>query len=345
MRTKYPCSHPLALNRPMLRGVPLLAVITLGATACTEPDSGMFEFEPFAEAVLRFEQPDSTPLRSYGPNDLKAESPDVGWIADPGTGAVFRFEPLRSDYKQMGLLDRPPAEIERPAKIAVSRNFGVFTFDVGSDQVHLFSPDGEPLRAFDLGFVPSRLEIAQDPIGLVFGSIDRRDERSPRLAVIRTDARGLHPDTLLYAGTHGPAALWKAIASSGELSLDGGESGLWAWSAAVPDTVFEITDSPQARKRVLRSEDQDARGILVDLERGLLWVVRPGEDPNELRYAAYDATEPGTVEAPQAFLGERSTVGFWPWDAVDGTIMGFRSPTPGRHNLASYDMQVPPALP
>jgi hypothetical protein len=245
----------------------------------------------------------------------------------------------------MGVADEPPAEIDRPAKIAVSREFGIFTFDVGTNQVHLFSPDGEHLRAFETGFVPSRFEIVKNPFGLVFGTIDRREEQFPRLTVIRLDALGNRRDTLLHAGTHGPPTLWGAIASSGELSLDGGESGLWAWSAAVPDTVFEITDSPQARKRVLRPQDQDARGILVDLERGLLWVVRPGEDPNELRYAAYDATEPGMVEAPQAFLGERSTVGFWPWDAVDGTIMGFRSPTPGRHNLASYDMQVPPALP
>jgi hypothetical protein len=343
MHMRHPSSHPLSTIWLTLHGFLLLAVVSLSTTACTEPESDTTEFEPFAEAVLRFEQADSTPLRSYGPNDLKAESPDVAWIADPGTGAVFRFEPPRSSYRQMGILDEPPAEVERPAKIAVSRSFGVFTFDVGSDQVHLFSPDGEHLRAFDLGFVPARLEIVRNPIGLVFGSIDKREEGSPRLTVIRTDMRGLHPDTLLYAGTHGPPALWQAIASSGELSLDGGESGLWAWAAVVPDTVFEITDSPQPRKRVLRPEDREARGVLVDLERGILWVVHPGARPEELRYSAYDASEPGTLDAQQAFLGERSTVGFWPWDAVDGTIMGFRRPTPGRFNVASYDMRVPPA--
>ena len=330
----------------LVRGSILLSAgLTLLAAGCTEPESTVLELEPFAEAVLRFEQPDSTPLRAYGPNDLKAESRDVAWIADPGTGAVFRFDPLRADYKQMGVLDEPPAEIEKPAKIAVSRQFGVFTFDMGSNQVHLFSPDGEHLRAFETGFVPARFEIVRRPIGLVFGTIDRRDEQSPRLTVIRTDALGSRRDTLLHAGSHGPPAMWEAIASSGELSLDGGESGLWAWAQAVPDTIFEITDSPQARKRILRPEDRVARGVLVDQERGILWIVRDGEQPDELRYSAYDATEPGTVDAQRAFLAERSTVGFWPWDAVDGTIMGFTRRTPGRHNLASYDMLMPPALP
>lgn len=323
----------------------LLVAMALGTAACTEPESPVLEFTPFAEAVLRFEQPDSTPLRAYGPNDLKAESADVAWIADPGTGAVFRFDPLRSDYKQMGVLDEPPAEIENPAKVAVSKQFGVFTFDVGSSQVHLFSPDGEHLRAFETGFVPARFEIVRRPIGLVFGTIDRRDENSPRLTVIRTDALGNRRDTLLHAGSHGPPAMWEAIASSGELSLDGSESGLWAWSQAVPDTVFEITDSPEARKRILRPEDRSARGVLVDQDRGIMWIVREGEQPDELRYSAYDATEPGTVDAGRAFLGERSTVGFWPWDAVDGTVMGFTRPIPGRYNVASYDMLVPPALP
>ncbi|MCL7966590.1 MAG: hypothetical protein M8857_05740 [marine benthic group bacterium] len=344
MRVKSATSHRSVVR--VVRGSTLLvAVLAFGAAACTEPESHVLEFAPFAEAVLRFEQPDSTPLRAYGPNDLKAESPDVAWIADPGTGAVFRFDPLRADYRQMGVLDEPPAEIEQPAKVAVSRQFGIFTFDVRSSQVHLFSPDGEHLRAFETGFVPARLEITRRPIGLVFGTIDRRDEQSPRLTVIRTDALGSQRDTLLHAGTHGPPAMWEAIASSGELSLDGGESGLWAWAQAVPDTVFEITDSPQARKRVLRPEDRNARGVLVDQERGVLWIVREGEQPDELRYSAYDAIEPGTVDAQRAFLGERSTVGFWPWDAVDGTVMGFTRSTPGRHNVASYDMLVPPALP
>lgn len=337
--SRGPVPRKLILTGPLLTGMALCAA------ACTAPDSVSIEFEPFAEAVLRFEQPDSTPLRSYGPNDLKAESPDVAWIADPGTGAVFRFDPLRSDYRQMGVLDEPPAEIDKPAKIAVSRRFGIFTFDVGSSEVQLFSPEGEPIRAFEMGFVPARFELVRNPIGLVFGAIDRRDEQSPRLTVIRTDALGKQRDTLLHAGTHGPPSLWQAIASSGELSLDGGDSGLWAWAQAVPDTIFEITDAPEARKRILRPEDRIARGVLVDLERGILWVVREGEGQDELRYAAYDATQPGTLDAQEAFLGERTTVGFWPWDAVDGTIMGFTRPTPGRYNVASYDMLVPPSLP
>lgn len=336
-------------NRSRLTGGALswLAIGTiLGSIGCTEPDVESFEFEPFAEAVLRFAQPDSTPLRSFGPNDLKAESPDAAWIADPLLGAVFRFEPRMGDYRQMGFRDEPPAEVDRPAKLAVEKSLGLFTFDVGSRQVHLFTPDGEHIRAFEPGFVPARFEIARDPIGLVFGRIDDRDPRSPRLVVLRTDTRGMNPDTLFHTDSHGPAALWEAIASTGELSLDGSESGLWAWAEAVPDTVFDITDRPGARKRILRPEDRDSRGILADLERQILWVVRAGDQPGELRFAAYDTREPGTVGPDRAFLGERVTYAdFVPWDAIDGTILGLHSPTPGRFSLVSYDMRVPPTLP
>jgi hypothetical protein len=324
----------------------LAVAASVGSIGCTEPEVETFEFEPFAEAELRFAQPDSSPLRSFSPNDLKAESPDAAWIADPGIGAVFRFEPPRDDYRQMGFRDEPPGEVDRPAKLAVEKTLGLFTFDLGSGQVHQFTPDGEPIRAFETGFVPARFEIARSPIGLVFGRIDNRDPQQPRLIVVRTDTRGASPDTLLQPDSHGPPSLWMAIASSGELSLDGSESGLWAWAEAVPDTVFDITDRPDARKRVLRPQDRDSMGILADLDRHILWVVRAGGTPGELRFAAYDTREPGTVGPDRAFLGERVTYSdFVPWDAIDGTIMGFRRPTPGRFMLVSYDMRVPPTLP
>ena len=345
MRVKHTLLRGIVPQRLAREGIPLLVAISLGAVACTEPQSPLIEFEPYAEAVLRFEQPNTSALRSFRPNDLKAESTDAAWIADLLTGAVLRFEPLQGHYRRMGMQDEPPAEIDTPVKIAVSKDLGVFVFDLGSNKVHLFSPGGEHLRAFEPGFLPSRIEITRSPIGLVFGLIDTLNEGSPRLTVIRTDAVGGRPDTLLQRGSHGPAALWEVVASPGELSLDGGESGMWAWAKTVPDTVFEITDSPQARKRILRPEDRAAQGVLIDIERGILWVVRAGDEDAELRFSAYDATEPGTVEAQNAFLGERSTVGFWPWDAVDGTIMGLRSAKAGGYNLASYDMLLPPALP
>ena len=327
-----------------LSGLAVAAIV--GSIGCTEPEVQNYEFEPFADAELRFAQPDSSPLRSFSPNDLKAESPDAAWIADPLIGAVLRFEPPRNDYRQMGFRDEPPGEVDRPVKLAVEKSIGLFTFDVGSEQVHLFTPEGEHIRAFEPGFVPARLEIARDPIGLVFGRIDNRDPELPRLIVLRTDTRGVSPDTLLHPDSHGPPSLWKAIASTGELSLDGSESGLWAWAEAAPDTVFDITDRPGARKRVLRPQDRQSMGILADLDRHILWVVRPGETPGELRFAAYDTSEPGTVSPDRAFLGERVIRSdFVPLDAVDGTIMGFRRSTPRHLLLASYDMRVPPVLP
>lgn len=75
-------------------------------------------------------------------------------------------------------------------------------------------------------------------------------------------------------------------------------------------------------------------------------MVRAGDQPGELRFAAYDTREPGTVGPDRAFLGERVTYAdFVPWDAIDGTILGLHSPTPGRFSLVSYDMRVPPTLP
>jgi hypothetical protein len=321
----------------------LVPAAVLGISACTAPEVESYEFEQYAEAVQRFAQPDSVLLRVYSPNDLKAESKDAAWIVDPGTGAVFRIEPPRGDYRQMGIRDEPPAEIQNPAKIAVSKEFGVFTFDLASNRVHLFSPGGEHLRSFEPGYTPSRFELVRKPVGLVFGLVDRRDEQSPRLTVIRTDSRGQSPDTLLHAGSHGPPSMWKVVASSGELSLDGSESGLWAWAMAVPDTVFEITDDPEARKRILRMDDRMAKGILTDLERGILWVAKEGENPGELVLVAYDAVQPGTMGPEQAYLGERTISDFTPWDAIDGTIMGFSRTAQGRLKLASYDMKVPPA--
>jgi hypothetical protein len=318
----------------------------LGFVACTEQEFETSEFEPFAEAVLRFQQSDSSPLHTFGPNDLKAESPDAAWIADPRLGAVLRFEPPMGDYRQMGIREEPPVEVDRPAKLAIAKNIGLFTFDLASRQIHLFTPEGNHLRAFEPEFTPARFEIAREPIGLVFGRIDGRDPQAPRLLVVRTDTRGMNPDTLLASGSHGPPSLWQAVASSGELSLDASESGLWARAQAVPDTVYDITDRPGARKRVLRPEDQSAKGVLSDLDRQILWVVRDGEKPGELRFAAYDTSEPGTVGPDRAFLGERVTYqDFNPWDAIDGTIMGLSRATPGGYNLVSYDMRVPPTLP
>ena len=324
----------------------LVVPVILGLVACTEPKYETSEFVPFAEAVLRFEQPDSSPLHPFGPIDLKAESPDAAWIADPQLGAVLRLEPPMHDYRQMGLQDEPPGEVDRPAKLAVAKNIGLFTYDVASKEIHLFTPEGMHIRAFEPRFTPATFEISREPIGLVFGQVDRSDPEVPRLVVIRTDTRGMNPDTLLASGSHGPSSLWKAVASSGELTLDASESGLWASARAVPDTVYDITDRPGARKRVLRPEDQSSKGVLADIERQILWVVRDGEKAGELRYAAYDTREPGTVGPDRAFLGERVTYeDFIPWHAIDGTVMGFSRSTRGLRNLASYDMRVPPTLP
>jgi hypothetical protein len=168
----------------------------------------------------------------------------------------------------------------------------------------------------------------------------------PRLKVIRTDLRGLSPDTLLFPGSHGPVALWSVVARGGEVALDAADGGVWALARAVPDTAFEVAGTASGRKRVLRPDDATAFGILTDLERRLLWVVRldPASE-GTIRYAAYDLEAPGTAGPEAAYLGERTTPpGFQPRAAMDGAVIGVRTDRDGQ-KLAAYDMQVPESRP
>jgi len=314
-----------------------------GLTACTGYDDadGALGFELQAEAVQLWVESDSTPLPTSQTSDIEAESRTAVWLTDRTTGGVLRVDPTRLDYRMMGSADHPPDEIVRPWRLAISPEFGLFVFDLSTLRVDHFTPDGTFVQGFEPGFVPSRMDVVEGPIALQFAVVESgRPDSIPRLMVIRTDFTGTNPDTVLSPGTHGPEALWNAVAESGHLALDEGSRGLWAWASVAADTVFEITAGSDGRKRLLRQQDQAPIGVLVDAERQILWLVSPGEG-NRLRFAAYDTRAPGLARPGDAFLGERTPTGFDPSVAVDGVIVGRVASVRSGKKLAAYDMLVP----
>lgn len=326
--------------------VAALALAGLGLGGCTGPDTPQTErFDPFAEATPLWVQSSDSRIDLLLPLDVKAESRSAAWIVEGSTGGLYRFSPPAGDYRAMGALDFPPEEIEKPARMAFSPQFGLFVYDRDSGRIQLLTPDGTPVRDFAPGFPVSRLELTTRPIGLAMAGVATPDSL-PRLKVIRTDLRGLSPDTLLYPGSHGPETLWSAVARGGELVLDAADGGMWALARVAPDTVFELAGTAGDRRRVLRSDDAAAFGILTDLTRRILWVLRfDPETEGAIRYAAYDLDAPGTAGPEAVYLGERSTPpGFQPRTAFDGVVIGIRTDREGQ-KLAAYDMQVPESRP
>lgn len=326
--------------------VPLVLVLlsVFGASACTGTDGsgGSAKFAAQAEAVLLWAEVDSASLPTHEALDTKAESRTAVWIADKITGGVFRVDPSRLDYRMMGAADNPPEEIVRPLRVAFSPEFGLFVFDAVSRRVDQFTPDGTPINSFDPHLIPSRMDVVQRPIGVQFAVVDMQQaDSTPRIVVIRTDLRGEQPDTVLYPGMYGPEPLWAATARRGQLTMDADAAGLWVWARTAPDTVFEVTPAPGARKRVLRPQDQDPIGILVDSERAILWVVSSG-DADRLRYAAYDLRSDSPTDPQSSFLGERTTSGFDPVIAIDGVVIGRVPSNVAPPRLAAYDMLAPP---
>ncbi|MDT8435721.1 MAG: hypothetical protein RRA92_03095 [Gemmatimonadota bacterium] len=332
------------------------AVVALLGLACTDTrQPGDAGFPPVAETSVAWAQHDSVALHSWMPLEVKAESGTAAWIADAALGGVLRFAPGAEDYRQMGMFENPPEEMTRPVKLAFSRQFGLFVYDLEAREVQVYSPGGQPLRTFDPGFQPARMELTSHPIGLIMAHLQRDADSVARLVVVHMDLRGAQTDTLLSPGSRGPAALWDVPARGDSLSLAPSEAGMWAYSKAISDTVFEISAQGEGRRIVLRPQDRDALGILADLDRDILWVVRPDPEataaaeekglavPPSYRYSAYDISRSGDEAATvrdAAFLGERRTPeGFEPRAAAEGIVIGWMPGTP-YPNLAGVDMRV-----
>jgi len=289
-------------------------------------------------------QPDSVIIGLGQPSDVKALTRDDAWVADLVSGVIYSISPPAGRYVGIGMADREPVEVETPAKIAVDPEFGLASFDAETQLVDLFTLEGEHIRGFEPGFVPAVMSFSRRPVGLTFGIAagDTASGRHP--VVIRTGLRGEERDTLL-SPAHGPEALRAATAGPGETSMSPSVEGMWVYSRAAPDTVYDLAPNG-VRRLVVRDADRAGVGILADRALGIVWLVHAEEPGVGRAYAAYDArlaapegTAPPADSA--AFLGVRTTPdNFRPWAVHDGVIVGVRR-IPGRGlALSAYDLNA-----
>jgi hypothetical protein len=287
-------------------------------------------------------QPDSVIIGLGQPGDVKALTRDNAWVADLMSGTIFSLTPPEGRYVGIGMADREPAEVETPAKIAVSAEFGLAAFDAETGQVDLFTLEGEHIRGFEPGFIPAVMSFSRQPVGLTFGIAEGDSASGRHPVVIRTGLRGEGRDTLL-SPAHGPEVLRTAAAEPGETSMSPSASGMWVWSRAAPDTVFDLSPGG-VRRLLLRAEDTSAVGVLADRELEIVWLVHPEETGGARSYAAYDArlAAPAGEPPPEgsvAFLGVRTTPeNFRPWVVHDGVIVGVRRIAGGGLALSAYEL-------
>lgn len=277
-------------------------------------------------------QPDTLYVPVIAPTDAKSVSRSSMWVADPEFGAVFNFAPGEDRYVALGSGDREPVQIGVPAKLALSPEIGLSVFDDETKSIDLFTTGGEFIRGFEVEFVPAVMEFTSAPIGYVFAIASSEFDGPPRVVIVRTNALGGERDTLLSPDI-GLAALRGAAATPGETLITSSGRGLWVWSKAVPDTIFEIA-AQSARKIPVRTEDHDAIGLLGDPTRDMVWFAHV--QPDSASYSAYD-TRAGVTDA---FLGTRTTPGgFSPRLVHDGILMGWSR---GQRTMVavSYDLHA-----
>ena len=286
-----------------------------------------------AAALPYWQQPDTTFVPTIGPTDVKTVSRSSMWAADPVAKAVFLFIPEQNRYAAIGADDREPVQIRVPAKLAISAELGLSVYDGETRSVDLFTPDGEFIRGFQIEFLPAVMEFSRAPIGYLFGVASSDFGSSRRVLIIRTDALGASRDTLLSPDT-GPPSLRDARATPGQTLMASSGNGLWVWSKAVPDTIFEVGPR-SARVIPVRPEDQSAIGLLSDPAADMLWLGHV--ETTSGRYSAYD-TRPGVSEP---FLGTRTTGGqFSPRLVHDGILMGWYEGEQGRPAAKAFDLLV-----
>ena len=285
--------------------------------------------ESWTEARSFWCQSDTICVPVSRPTDSKAIDRSSMWVADPYSKAVFIFSPGQGTYRAIGADDREPLQIQVPAKLALSPEYGVAVFDAQTGSVDLFTPTGEFIRGFELGFTPSVMEFSTGPVGYTFATTENSLEGS-RILIIRTDLSGGGRDTLLSADT-GPEELRTALPAQALIAPS--EQGMWVWSKSTPGTVFEV--APQSSRTIeIRPEDHSAIGLFSDPARDILWLAHVVEGSGT--YAAYD-TRPG-IESP--FLGTRTTTGaFTPRVIHDGIVMGW---LPGRRGIlaGAFDLNA-----
>lgn len=322
-----------------------LCAPTLSVAGCTaERDAaGVSQEESDLAAVEIWAHPDSVGMTVYTPLDFKAASRNVVWAIDRIAAGVLLYEPLEGVHGAFGVQEHPPAQVVSPARLAVGENIGVFVFDDSTGMVDLYSPGGQHLRGFDPGLRPSILEVSHRPLRLTYGVRTFATDSIPTLTIVQTDFLGHNPDTLLSREA-GPETLRDAPAVGGRLITAPSASGLWVFSRAVSDTVFEVSGFGPSRKLVLPEADTLRAGILADLQQEILWVaaVRPR---GGLEYEAYDISGSGSedqiIDGTRTYLGTRTTpLHFVAKAAFDGSVSGWWRGENEIFSPRGYDMRV-----
>ena len=309
--------------------LPCCMAVILAATA------GCSDEVPTPQSVAAesyWAQPDTLLVAIGAPTDSKSISRASMWVADPEAEAVYMVAPGEGRYLALGAGDMEPTQIHVPAKLAISPELGLSVYDLETQSVDMFTTGGTFIRGFDIEFIPAVMEYTSAPIGYVFAIASMDYDDTPRVVVIQTDALGGARDTLLSPDV-GPAALRGASAARGETLITKSSGGLWVWSKAVPDSVYEVA-SRSARVIPVRLEDRTAVGLLSDPNRDMLWFAHVQEAGAS--YSAYDTRS--DVASP--FLGTRTTPGgFSPRLVYDGILMGW---TRGQYTLvaAAYDLKA-----
>lgn len=285
--------------------------------------------QSWTEASQFWLQSDTLFIPVSRPTDAKAMDRSSMWAADPYSKAVFIFSPGEERYRAIGADDREPLQIQRPAKLALSSQYGLAVYDGETGSVDQFTPTGEFIRGFELGFTPSVMEFSDGPVGYTFATTHNSLEGT-RILIVRTDLFGGARDTLLSTDV-GPEELRTALPS--ESLITASHQGLWVWAKSTASTIFEV--APRSSRTIeIRPEDQTAIGLFSDAARDILWLAHVVEGSGT--YSAYD-TRPG-VESP--YLGSRTTTGFFtPRVVYDGILMGW---SPGKNGLvaAAFDLNA-----
>lgn len=320
-----------------------LLALALSSQGCAEKKSQEAASQGgVVEAVEIWAHPDTVGIPTYVPLDFKAASRTLVWAIDQNTRGLARYEASRGESAIFGFADYPPAEVVKPARLAVSENTAVFVFDESTGMLDQYSPDGQYLRGFDPGLRPSILEVALRPLRLTYGVRARMDDTIPTLSVIQTDLLGRNPDTLLSLNT-GPESLRTTPALGGRLVSTPATSGLWIFAKAMSDTVFEVSGAGPSRRLALPETDSLRTGVLADLQQEILWIVTP-RLTGGLIYEAYDISgdgDDGIIDGGQAYLGARTTPRYFSAKvAFDGSVSGWWRVQSGPYSPKGYDMRI-----
>lgn len=319
--------HPSARSR--LAGTVVSAAVAVAA--CTEAEVSP---EEVIEATEIWSQPEGS-RNVFQPQDLEPVSRTSAWIADTGFGVLTKISRAPAENATFGQQDKEPVEVVQPLRIGVSREHGLVVYDLSRRMVDVFTEDGQLIRSFDPGVVPSVLDVTTRPIGVVYASLLRSDSLTT-LLVTGSDYRGEAVDTLLGPDV-GPFLLRAIQPAPAHTSIVPSGRGFWIWYRAIPDTVYEVAHPAAGARKIVVDGYEEAVGVLSDSRRDMLWFVsNPGDG---VRYDGLDVGEAGEAPYRAPLVARRVTPkSFAPKGIYDGAVLGWLVTATDRYRLASYEL-------